>query len=80
MPTTVAVFVRTSRACRAAIVPSDTDGDGIANTWETDNGLNPNLAADGSTTTLSVAELGVAGYTNLEVYLDWLAHEREMGR
>ncbi|MBK7774661.1 MAG: hypothetical protein IPI43_11080 [Sandaracinaceae bacterium] len=60
--------------------PTDTDGDGIANTWETDHGLNPNLAADGSTTTLSVAELGVAGYTNLEVYLDWLAHEREMGR
>jgi len=60
--------------------PADTDGDGISNTWETDNGLNPNLATDGATTTLSVAQLGVAGYTNLEVYLDWLAHEREMGR
>lgn len=60
--------------------PADTDGDGMSNAWETSMGLNPNLASDGTLTTLSEAELGVAGYTNLEVYLDWLAHEREAGR
>ncbi len=60
--------------------PTDTDRDGIPDAWEQSHGLNPNSAADGNATTLSVAELGVAGYTNLEVYLDWLAHEREAGR
>lgn len=63
-----------------ASAPTDTDGDGIANSWETANGLDPNVASDGSATTLSVAQLGVAGYTNLEVYLDWLARERLAGR
>lgn len=60
--------------------PTDTDRDGMSDAWETSAGLNPSLASDGTTTTLSVSATGVAGYTNLEVYLDWLAHEREAGR
>lgn len=63
-----------------ASAPLDTDRDGMPDTWEAANGLNASSAADGLLTTLSVARLGVAGYTNLEVYLDWLAHEREQGR
>jgi len=43
--------------------PTDTDGDGIPDAWETANGLNPANAADGALKTLSNV------YTNLEVYL-----------
>ncbi|MBZ9752573.1 hypothetical protein K7W42_17120 [Deinococcus sp. HMF7604] len=49
--------------------PADTDGDGMPDSWERASGLNPAAAADGNTTTLSLARLGRAGYTNLEVYL-----------
>ncbi len=49
--------------------PADRDGDGMPDTWEADHGLDPDDAADGNATTLSTPELGVAGYTNLEVYL-----------
>lgn len=63
-----------------ADAPPDTDRDGIADAWETSHGLDPSSAADGNATTLSREALGVEGYTNLEVYLDWLAHEREAGR
>ena len=38
--------------------------------WETANGLNPNDASDGITTTLSED-----GYTNLEVYLNSLVSD-----
>jgi len=43
--------------------PVDTDGDGIPDTWEVANGLNPNDVSDGS----AVAE---NGYTNVENYLN----------
>lgn len=43
----------------------DTDQDGMPNTWEDMNGLDPNNAADRNLTTLSAL-----GYTNLETYLN----------
>lgn len=46
--------------------PLDSDGDGIPDTWEIANGLNPNLATDGNFTTID------GNYTNLEVYLNEL--------
>ncbi len=46
---------------------TDTDGDGIPDVWELKNGLNPEDASDGKSTTLSKE-----GYTNLEVYLNGL--------
>ncbi len=48
--------------------PTDTDADGIPDIWETEKGLNPNLASDGNKITLS-------GYTALEVYLNSLVGE-----
>lgn len=45
----------------------DSDGDGMPDSWETTNKLNPNDAADGNATTLSSE-----GYTNLEVYMNSL--------
>lgn len=44
---------------------TDTDGDGIPDTWEDSHGLNKNNAADGKTITSS-------GYTHLEIYLNAL--------
>ncbi|MGN1375087.1 MAG: pectate lyase [Prevotella sp.] len=53
--------------------PVDTDGDGMPDAWETENGLNPNDASDGKT-------VGDDGYTNLEKYLNSLvAHIMEAG-
>lgn len=43
--------------------PTDTDGDGMPDEWETAHGLNPNKKADGN-------ELDASGYTNVEVYLN----------
>ena len=45
--------------------PVDTDGDGIPDVWETANGLNPNMASDGTTKNSE-------GYTMLEVYMNSL--------
>ncbi len=48
----------------------DTDGDGIPDKWETENGLNPNDASDGRAVSKDSKEaMGYDGYTNLEVYL-----------
>ncbi|MCM1093730.1 MAG: hypothetical protein NC421_07225 [Lachnospiraceae bacterium] len=46
----------------------DTDGDGMPDKWETDNGLDPNDKTDG-------AKIGADGYTNLEVYMNSLVAE-----
>lgn len=48
------------------IPTADTDHDGMPDTWEQQNGLNVNNAADRNATTLS------GTYTNLEVYLNSL--------
>jgi hypothetical protein len=53
--------------------PADTDADGIPDAWETNNGLNPAVAADARETSLSVVKTGIAGYSNLEVYLNELS-------
>jgi hypothetical protein len=45
--------------------PTDTDGDGMPDEWETAHSLNPNDASDGNTT-------NEEGYTNLEVYMNAL--------
>lgn len=53
--------------------PTDTDGDGMPDVWETANGLNPNDPEDGPATAEN-------GYTNLENYLNSLvAHIVEGG-
>jgi hypothetical protein len=45
--------------------PTDTDRDGMPDTWETANGLNPNSATDGNS-------LNADGFTMLEVYMNSL--------
>lgn len=59
----------------------DSDGDGMPDAWETENGLNPNDASDADKVTdLSDSILKTAGYTNLEVYLNSIVdmeHEAE---
>ena len=45
--------------------PIDTDQDGIPDSWETANGLNPNNALDANT-------LNTSGFTMLEVYMNSL--------
>ena len=45
---------------------TDTDGDGMSDSWETANGLNPTNAADGPT-------IAANGYSNLENFLNELA-------
>ncbi len=46
----------------------DTDGDGMPDAWETENGLNPNSASDALTYTLDPKGY----YTNIEVYANYL--------
>lgn len=52
--------------------PTDTDNDGMPNSWEASVGLNPQQA-DHNGTQLSLNIMGVEGYTNLECYLHCLS-------
>lgn len=52
----------------SAAAPVDSDHDGMPDSWETANGLNPNDATDRN-------KIGEGGYTNLEVYLYKLVGE-----
>lgn len=52
---------------------TDTDGDGMPDSWETANGLNPNDASDGN-------KVGDDGYTMLEVYLNSLVEDITTGQ
>ena len=52
--------------------PVDTDNDGMPDAWEISYGLNPNIQ-DHNGTDLSIGFTGMAGYTNLECYLFYLA-------
>jgi hypothetical protein len=45
--------------------PTDSDGDGIPDQWETANGLNPNDASD-------AMKISSSGYANIELYLNSL--------
>ena len=49
----------------SSAAPTDTDGDGMPDAWESANGLNPNDAADG-------ALVADNGYTNVENYMNSL--------
>jgi hypothetical protein len=63
------------RTLPAPAPPLDTDADGMPDAWEAGHGLDPR-AQDHNGAQLSLSLLGVAGYTNLECYLDELARER----
>lgn len=47
----------------------DTDGDGMPNRWEKDNGFDPDDSSDGN------QDADADGYTNLEEYLSFLVNE-----
>ena len=49
----------------SAPAPQDSDHDGMPDSWETDNGLDPNDPEDRN-------GIGEGGYTNLEIYLNSL--------
>jgi hypothetical protein len=52
--------------------PTDTDADGMPDSWELAHGLEP-TTPDHNGNELSVPLTGIAGYTNLECYLNELA-------
>ena len=58
----------------APVAPTDTDSDGMPDTWEIANGLNPGVANANGTA------LSAAGYTDLEIYLQELSTSRITGR
>jgi hypothetical protein len=63
------------------VAPTDTDNDGMPNAWESTYaayGLDPNVA-DHNGTQLSMPLTGVAGYTNLECYLNLLSEDLVSG-
>jgi hypothetical protein len=43
--------------------PTDSDGDGMPDSWETSHGLNPNAASDANA-------IAASGYTNIEEYIN----------
>jgi hypothetical protein len=47
----------------AGAAPTDTDGDGMPDSWETSHGLNPNSAADAN-------GIAASGYTYIEEYIN----------
>ena len=49
----------------AGTAPTDTDGDGMPDSWESDNGTNPNVADNNG-------DLDSDGYTNIEEYINSL--------
>ncbi len=53
---------------KGGTAPTDTDKDGMPDTWEKEHGLDPNDASDGSIVSLSADD-----YTNVEMYLNELA-------
>jgi hypothetical protein len=52
---------------KSAEAPADADHDGMPDAWETERGLNPNDATDGS------KDRNEDGYTNVEEYLNGIA-------
>ena len=57
----------------APSAPTDTDNDGMPDTWETGKGLDPNVANTNAHTLSSI------GYTDLDVYLQELSASRVTG-
>ena len=57
----------------APVAPTDTDSDGMPDTWEIANGLNPSVANANGTT------LSAVGYTDVEIYLQELSTSRITG-
>ena len=57
----------------APAAPTDTDGDGMPDSWELAKGLNPNVANTNS------VDLSAVGYTDLDVYLHELSQSRISG-
>lgn len=57
----------------APLPPTDTDNDGMPDTWELTKGLDPTIAGANART------LSAAGYTDLEVYLHELSASRITG-
>ena len=57
----------------APVAPTDTDSDGMPDSWEIANGLNPSVANANGTA------LSAVGYTDVEIYLQELSTSRITG-